>query len=87
MDVEIVDDGIYSTATGLSCCAQEGDMSATLVSSHTGTWAIYADKFIIGLYFYLLSIHTSVHRHTCTVWWKASCYDKCKIVTDRSQLY
>jgi len=28
MDAEIVDDGIYNTATGLGCCAQEGDKSA-----------------------------------------------------------
>jgi len=30
MDAEIVDDGICSTATGLGCCAQEGDKSAAL---------------------------------------------------------
>ena len=29
MDAEIVDDGIYNTATGLGCCAQEGDKSVT----------------------------------------------------------
>jgi hypothetical protein len=31
MDAEIVDDGIYNTATGLGYCAQEGDKSAMLV--------------------------------------------------------
>ena len=32
MDAEIVDDGIYNTATGLGCWAQKGDKSAKLVT-------------------------------------------------------
>jgi hypothetical protein len=32
MDAEIVDDGIYNTAAGLGCSAQEGDKSTKFVT-------------------------------------------------------
>jgi hypothetical protein len=57
MDAEIVDDGIYGTATGLSCCAQEGDMSATRVTGHKDTWGIYADIRILLHHIYSLCMY------------------------------